>query len=56
MAAISFQQGIVAWIPPRHYERLQTLLHGSISPLSSRGLTTVSSKITKNTNIISIFN
>ncbi|WP_269077741.1 hypothetical protein [Rickettsia felis] len=23
MAAISFQQGIIAWIPPRHYERLR---------------------------------
>nr|WP_146625025.1 palindromic element RPE4 domain-containing protein [Rickettsia asembonensis] len=31
-------------------------MRGSISPLSYRGLTTVSSKTTKNTNIISIFN
>uniref|UniRef100_UPI00399C9726 palindromic element RPE4 domain-containing protein n=1 Tax=Candidatus Rickettsia kedanie TaxID=3115352 RepID=UPI00399C9726 len=54
MDALSFQQSIVAWIPPRHCK--QTLLYGSISSLSYRGLTTVSSKITKNTNNISIFN
>ncbi|KJW02340.1 ampG domain protein [Rickettsia endosymbiont of Ixodes pacificus] len=38
----------------RHCE--QALLRGSISPLSSRGLTTGSIKTIKNTNNFSIFN